>query len=57
MAADREKLDKTHELEGSRAGLEMVKHREQLSHQQQLAEIQARNTARQQTNKPKSKGD
>jgi len=50
MVADREKLDRTHELEGSRAGIEMAKHREQLSYQQRIAEMQARN-------KPKSKGD
>jgi len=59
MYSEKQSHDRNHELEGSKAGVDLMKHNRQLDHQQQLAEMQARQTARQQTTetKPKSKGD
>jgi hypothetical protein len=59
MMNERHKLDKSHEIDGTRAGLELTKHREQLSHQERIANLNAARTANQQTSKPKpkSKGD
>jgi hypothetical protein len=57
MYSEEQNANRNHELEGARSGIEYQKHRDTLTHQQQLAQMQARQTARQQTNKPKSKED
>jgi hypothetical protein len=57
LYSEEQSHNREHKLEGSKAGVDYQKHRDTLTHQQQLAEMQARQTARQQTTetKPKSK--
>jgi hypothetical protein len=57
MYSEEQAHNRNQHIEGSKAGVDLAKHDRQLAHQEKLAQMQANLTARQQTNKPKSKED